>query len=577
MEYISVKKFFSIIESEKDKKYCFILGAGASISSGVPSGLEMANMWLNDIRNTKTRNPYEKEIEIRISKLKKMGRNADYNRFRNISYCPDMTETLNDYGQICELRFLLDEEKEREYMQNLLDKKLPYVGYRALAFILTQTQNNIVITTNFDELIETAINDYTDERYTLINHESLADYLLDSTTGRVKIAKIHRDFITRGFTKEEDTRKLRKEWEEPLSTILSQYTPIVIGYSGTDDTLMNLLSNNTTNGIYWCHMIGDLPNKRVTEMVRNKKGKFVEIYEFDHTMVHLANILCPSHLFHQSIKYDYTSKLFAGYFFYSSYDVKKTIRRKGLDKEIKKQYDSVLKRDKIHASVASLILVQIGNNYYHKKNYLKAEKLYKTAIDFEKKYRNYTYVKAMYNRATALSFLDLNKAIIEFDNVINTPDDAPGSNYYQRLAEANYALALFEAKEYNDAEKIVKTALNRRKWDGFLYRLYAHICFFLKYYENAHDAITNAIDCHINENEEACAIRDYHSRGVINYMLDDICAAKEDFYKVIQKGESYKGLAFSTERVKYYINCIENDKIIDRSTINDSMYRCVIN
>ena len=34
-----------------DKKYCFLLGAGASKPSGIPTGGELVQKWMNELRS----------------------------------------------------------------------------------------------------------------------------------------------------------------------------------------------------------------------------------------------------------------------------------------------------------------------------------------------------------------------------------------------------------------------------------------------------------------------------------------------------------------------------------------------
>jgi NAD-dependent SIR2 family protein deacetylase len=52
MKEISLKQFISHFSEDgrKDKKFCFILGAGASKTSGVPTGGEMVRTWIDELK-----------------------------------------------------------------------------------------------------------------------------------------------------------------------------------------------------------------------------------------------------------------------------------------------------------------------------------------------------------------------------------------------------------------------------------------------------------------------------------------------------------------------------------------------
>ena len=60
MKKLGEKHFVSRMHEEyqSDVKFCFILGAGASVSSGIPTGLQMMSQWrdylLQESKNRRT-------------------------------------------------------------------------------------------------------------------------------------------------------------------------------------------------------------------------------------------------------------------------------------------------------------------------------------------------------------------------------------------------------------------------------------------------------------------------------------------------------------------------------------------
>ena len=93
------------------------------------------------------------------------------------------------YFDIYKLRFYPNKRNGYRYMERLMEPCEPSVGYHTLALLLTENnQNNLVITTNFDSLVEDALFLYTMKKPLVVNHESLAGYI-ESDIQRPIVAK----------------------------------------------------------------------------------------------------------------------------------------------------------------------------------------------------------------------------------------------------------------------------------------------------------------------------------------------------------------------------------------------------
>ena len=169
------------------------------------------------------------------------------------------------------------------------------MGYRVLAKLLTQenTFNNLVITTNFDSLVEDSLFLYTDKKPLVAGHESLACYI-DSNVQRPVVAKVHRGLMYEPFNSTEDISKLQPEWRDALSLAFSNYTPIVIGYAGGDRSLMAFMEEDSTkmqHGIYWCYRKQSEPPEHILKFVEEKDGCLVAIDGFDALMLTIGDAL----------------------------------------------------------------------------------------------------------------------------------------------------------------------------------------------------------------------------------------------------------------------------------------------
>jgi len=285
---ISFREFLRIFKdneaSKSESRFCFILGAGASVSSGIKSGASLAKEWIKTIE--------EDLLE------------ADFNTWIKDSKIDKDSPEL-DYPKIYQKRFENNRKSGHEALMSVMTDKEPSVGYPFFAQLLVKTDHNIVITTNFDSLLESSIYRYTNKQPLVIGHENLAHFL-NSSAKRPIIAKIHRDLLLDPKNDTEGTSSLPKEWQQPLKQILETTHIVVVGYGGNDGSLMDFLETlENRNGIYWCKRETSkevLPAK-VTGLLKKDSDRIVNIPDFDGLMIELADIFkCPELIDKDSIE-----------------------------------------------------------------------------------------------------------------------------------------------------------------------------------------------------------------------------------------------------------------------------------
>lgn len=262
-------------EYQAGQRFCFVLGAGASKASGIRTGEELMREWHGYLSNkgpTYIKNAAE---ELALGQNDYLPLFQDGYRLKN-----------DDYFTLFDLRFAGMPNVAYAYLEKEMEEKYPSYGYFPLAMLLTHTQNRLVITTNFDTLLEDSLYTYTFKHPLVVGHESLASYIGNDTRHPV-IAKIHRDLLFRPLNRKEDMDKLADEWEKPLCNALSKYIPIVIGYAGGDHTFMSLLQRVELSKIYWCHL-GNAPAEPIRNVVAKHNGYFVKILGFDEILFRLG-------------------------------------------------------------------------------------------------------------------------------------------------------------------------------------------------------------------------------------------------------------------------------------------------
>ena len=238
-------------------------GAGASKTSGIPTGEELAKQWHGEI--------LEQCSKEEIKELKK--------RLGVRSTKPSSRAYFDLYA----MRFFPDYQNGSAFLERTLERAQPSLGYYPLAALLANTRNNLVITTNFDSLVEDALFIYTDKRPIVISHELLAQYI-NFNTSRPIIAKLHRGLFFDPLNRAEQVNGLSKQWKDILREAFKRYTPVVIGYAGGDHSLMDFLKETEClSGLYWCYR-HDEPPEEIQKVVERHSGYFIPIEGFDEMM-----------------------------------------------------------------------------------------------------------------------------------------------------------------------------------------------------------------------------------------------------------------------------------------------------
>jgi tetratricopeptide (TPR) repeat protein len=251
-EFIRLKEFLQIFhdtdEYAPDRSFCFILGAGASFTAGIPTGASLVDRWLVEMHDaddacTSRILPPHATIETFAGSLLP-GEEERLKKWSETKFAAIPGYTFAHraayYGQIYKARFWSDPTLGQLFLRKLIHRRPPSIGFHLLARILNRTRHRIVVTTNFDHLVEDAIAITENEAIQSYNHEQLAGFL-SSNSGHPAIAKIHGDILLRTFNAEEELESLNEQWTPALRDLFQTHTPIIIGYGGNDPGFMDFL------------------------------------------------------------------------------------------------------------------------------------------------------------------------------------------------------------------------------------------------------------------------------------------------------------------------------------------------
>ena len=265
---ITLKQFLRYFEEQSSQRFCFILGAGASKSSGIPTGAELARLWLDHIKEDLDNDQFESWCEKESI---------------------DRGEPADFYHEIFTKRFEVDHQGGYDFLEKIMEKAEPSCGYSFLAAIMARGKHDVVITTNFDSLTEDALFIYTSKKPLIIGHSELAGFI-NTRLQRPQVIKVHHDLFFSPQNTEPETRHVAEKLESGLREIFRIYTPVVIGYGGNDGGFMDMLDTvlAKSGGIFWCFRGTELPKGKIRKLVVEKQGCFIPIEGFDELMVLLG-------------------------------------------------------------------------------------------------------------------------------------------------------------------------------------------------------------------------------------------------------------------------------------------------
>ena len=263
------------------------LGAGASISSGMPTSEDLIWCFKREI--------YCTENGVSPDRFKDL--KSAYNRQILQEYFNDdkrypilgAHEEYSFYFAECYNTYLA----RKNFIDALVESKNPATGYLCLANLILSGKIKNVWTTNFDQLVETAVQTL-DSTFPLNVCSSANAESFSRLNPRYScVYKLHGDYR---YDKLQNTTDELKSLEEKLKTqffnSLIGKGLLVIGYSGSDDSVMKFFEEKIdepgflSKGLFWAVLKGSAVPERVTRLIEKfnnvgKKSFIVEIEDFD--------------------------------------------------------------------------------------------------------------------------------------------------------------------------------------------------------------------------------------------------------------------------------------------------------
>ena len=239
----------------KRPDYILWLGAGASVSSGIPSASGIVSELL--------RRTYAQQENIVVHEASQASETEILQWASNtLKWFKTKDPYKSEYAQVMENVYPTPGMRE-QLLRRMLQRAQLSVGYRLLGLLLKRGVFDTVLTTNFDHLVRQGADPVLPQPIKEVN--ALDQYSeLQPFPEEPRLVRLHGDFWhdnTLNTERElEDTPTIRFD---AVKRLLHSYGLIVVGYGGWDRSVMDNLfsplknaSHTLRKGLYWCHQKG---------------------------------------------------------------------------------------------------------------------------------------------------------------------------------------------------------------------------------------------------------------------------------------------------------------------------------
>ncbi|MDQ2631637.1 MAG: tetratricopeptide repeat protein, partial [Actinomycetota bacterium] len=257
---------------ESDRHYTFWLGAGCSVTSGIPAAATLVgDQWLPRLHGFK--NQQDLSVE-------------EWARLNFPAYDPENLAAL--YGPVMDVLFPLKEDRQRE-TERLCEKGVPGFGYAILAALMSRPDGafSAAVTTNFDDLIADSMYVYGAKRPLVIQHEALSGFVRPGRVRRPLVVKVHGDHRLNPMHTTVETAELEKGIRRGIQGLLHDRGVIFIGYAGNDRGVLQALEGLSPEaiplGVWWVSRRE--PTTAIRKWLEARNATWIQVEGFDELML----------------------------------------------------------------------------------------------------------------------------------------------------------------------------------------------------------------------------------------------------------------------------------------------------
>lgn len=268
--YLSVDALVRSLVVNRGRPVCLLLGAGASISSGMPSAERCIWEWKQEIFITN--NPVLRDS---VGELSLPGTRQRIQYWLDQRGCYPASGHPDEYSYYAKECYPTEPDRRAFFQSHVVNAK-PHIGYRLLPLLAKAGWVRSVWTTNFDNLVSRAAA-VADQVCIEIGIDTSHRAGRQQVDGELRVISMHGDYRYDPLKNtldelQQQEASLRAEFLHELQ----DYDLVVVGYSGRDASIMDVLHQayvgTSSNRLFWCGFGSDIPSS-VYELITAARSK----------------------------------------------------------------------------------------------------------------------------------------------------------------------------------------------------------------------------------------------------------------------------------------------------------------
>lgn len=290
MQTLKFDEFIRSLKQNKDTAHSLLLGAGASVESGIQSASECIWDWKHEIFISQNPTSADSFKNVKVDNV----RIAIQNWLDSQMIYPTANSD-EEYSFFAEKAYPIEDDR-RKYFQHLTENKNPSLGYHLTAMLAEIGWIKSVWTTNFDGLSLKTAHQYhlTPVEVTLESQERIHRPDVDKELLCIALHGDYKYGTLKNTATELDSQS--NVLIKALQYELAKRNLVVIGYSGRDRSLMAALkdaySQPGAGRLYWCGYGTNCP-PAVEELLdvvaaNGRQSFYIPTDGFDKTMLLLS-------------------------------------------------------------------------------------------------------------------------------------------------------------------------------------------------------------------------------------------------------------------------------------------------
>lgn len=229
---------FSVYENKG--VFAVLLGSGLSRSAEIPTGWEIT---LDLVRRVATAQGVEEQSDWAAWYREKTGQEPNYSALlEEIAGSPDERRAILH-------RYIEPDERDREE-----GRKVPTKAHHAIAQLVRSGHVRVIVTTNFDRLMENALREQGIEP-TVVSSADVLSGAEPLTHSRCYLLKLHGDYKdARILNTDQELSAYPESYDKLLDRIFDEHGLVICGWSGEWDHALRaafLRAPNRRYPVYW--------------------------------------------------------------------------------------------------------------------------------------------------------------------------------------------------------------------------------------------------------------------------------------------------------------------------------------